>query len=88
MGDIDPTSGFHPNATGFQSDRKLDGPRYWPALFRQNGYHTAQIGKWHAGSTSPGQARSRRVRGGRRLLGLLSAPRAHDRQAQLSPARP
>jgi hypothetical protein len=26
-GDIDPTSGFHPNATGFQSDRKLDGPR-------------------------------------------------------------
>lgn len=24
--------------------------RFWPAVFRQNGYHTAQIGKWHAGN--------------------------------------
>ncbi len=23
--------------------------RFWPAVFRQNGYHTAQIGKWHSG---------------------------------------
>jgi arylsulfatase A-like enzyme len=23
---------------------------FWPALFRQNGYHTAQIGKWHTGT--------------------------------------
>lgn len=22
---------------------------FWPAVFRRNGYHTAQIGKWHAG---------------------------------------
>jgi arylsulfatase A-like enzyme len=22
---------------------------FWPALFRTNGYHTAQIGKWHTG---------------------------------------
>ena len=22
---------------------------FWPAVFRQNGYHTAQIGKWHTG---------------------------------------
>ena len=22
---------------------------FWPALFRANGYHTAQIGKWHTG---------------------------------------
>lgn len=22
---------------------------FWPALFRKNGYHTAQIGKWHTG---------------------------------------
>jgi arylsulfatase A-like enzyme len=23
---------------------------FWPAVFRQNGYHTAQIGKWHTGT--------------------------------------
>jgi arylsulfatase A-like enzyme len=23
--------------------------RFWPAVFRQHGYHTAQIGKWHTG---------------------------------------
>jgi arylsulfatase A-like enzyme len=23
---------------------------FWPALFRTNGYHTAQIGKWHTGT--------------------------------------
>lgn len=23
---------------------------FWPARFRQNGYHTAQIGKWHTGT--------------------------------------
>ncbi len=22
---------------------------FWPAIFRQRGYHTAQIGKWHSG---------------------------------------
>lgn len=25
---------------------------FWPSLFRQNGYHTAQIGKWHTGTDS------------------------------------
>jgi arylsulfatase A-like enzyme len=24
--------------------------RFWPAVFRQHGYHTAQIGKWHTGT--------------------------------------
>ncbi|MEN3940602.1 sulfatase-like hydrolase/transferase [Prosthecobacter sp. SYSU 5D2] len=24
--------------------------RFWPAVFRQHGYQTAQIGKWHAGN--------------------------------------
>jgi arylsulfatase A-like enzyme len=24
--------------------------RFWPSVFRQHGYHTAQIGKWHAGN--------------------------------------
>ncbi len=24
--------------------------RFWPSVFRQNGYHTAQIGKWHTGT--------------------------------------
>ncbi len=24
--------------------------RFWPAVFRQNGYQTAQIGKWHTGT--------------------------------------
>lgn len=23
--------------------------RFWPAVFRKHGYHTAQIGKWHSG---------------------------------------
>lgn len=23
---------------------------FWPAVFRKNGYHTAQIGKWHTGT--------------------------------------
>lgn len=23
---------------------------FWPAVFRQHGYHTAQIGKWHSGT--------------------------------------
>lgn len=26
--------------------------RFWPSVFRQNGYHTAQIGKWHTGVDS------------------------------------
>jgi arylsulfatase A-like enzyme len=25
---------------------------FWPAVFRQQGYHTAQIGKWHSGRDS------------------------------------
>jgi len=25
---------------------------FWPAIFRKNGYHTAQIGKWHTGVDS------------------------------------
>lgn len=24
--------------------------RFWPSVFRQHGYHTAQIGKWHTGT--------------------------------------
>lgn len=24
--------------------------RFWPSVFRQNGYYTAQIGKWHTGT--------------------------------------
>jgi arylsulfatase A-like enzyme len=24
--------------------------RFWPSVFRQEGYHTAQIGKWHTGT--------------------------------------
>ena len=24
--------------------------RFWPAVFRKQGYHTAQIGKWHSGT--------------------------------------
>jgi arylsulfatase A-like enzyme len=23
--------------------------RFWPAVFRRHGYHTAHIGKWHSG---------------------------------------
>jgi arylsulfatase A-like enzyme len=26
--------------------------RFWPSVFRKNGYHTAQIGKWHTGVDS------------------------------------
>ena len=26
--------------------------RFWPAVFREQGYHTAQIGKWHSGRDS------------------------------------
>lgn len=29
---------------------------FWPAVFRKNGYYTAQIGKWHTGTdTGPGR---------------------------------
>ena len=38
---------------------------FWPAVFRQQGYHTAQIGKWHAGRDArdlPRRARRRRQR--------------------------
>lgn len=51
-------TGHHPH--GIESMR-MDGPYpastydpkqcpFWPAWFRQNGYHTAQIGKWHTGT--------------------------------------
>ena len=51
-------TGKHPH--GIQSMR-MEGPYpgsaydpkqcpFWPALFRKNGYHTAQIGKWHTGT--------------------------------------
>ena len=51
-------TGRHPH--GIQSMR-MEGPYpgstydpkqcpFWPALFRKNGYHTAQIGKWHTGT--------------------------------------
>jgi arylsulfatase A-like enzyme len=51
-------TGRHPH--GIQSMR-MEGPYpgstydarqcpFWPALFRANGYHTAQIGKWHTGT--------------------------------------
>ena len=26
--------------------------RFWPSVFREHGYHTAQIGKWHTGTDS------------------------------------
>lgn len=51
-------TGRHPH--GIQSMRmegKYPGSEYdpeqcpfWPALFRKQGYHTAQIGKWHTGT--------------------------------------
>lgn len=51
-------TGHHPH--GIQSMRmegEYPGSTYdpkqcpfWPALFRKNGYHTAQIGKWHTGT--------------------------------------
>jgi arylsulfatase A-like enzyme len=57
-------TGHHPH--GIESMRmegKYPGCTYdpkqcpfWPSLFRQNGYHTAQIGKWHTG-TDAGFAR-------------------------------
>ncbi len=51
-------TGHHPH--GIQSMR-MEGPYpgstydpkqcpFWPALFRSQGYHTAQIGKWHTGT--------------------------------------
>jgi arylsulfatase A-like enzyme len=51
-------TGRHPH--GIRSMR-MEGPYpgssydpaqcpFWPALFRKNGYHTAQIGKWHTGT--------------------------------------
>jgi arylsulfatase A-like enzyme len=51
-------TGRHPHA--IQSLR-MEGPYpgstyhpkqcpFWPALFRKNGYHVAQIGKWHTGT--------------------------------------
>jgi arylsulfatase A-like enzyme len=50
-------TGLHSYAA---NSMRMDGPYpgseydpgacpFWPAVFRQNGYHTAQIGKWHAG---------------------------------------
>jgi arylsulfatase A-like enzyme len=51
-------TGHHPHAI---QSMKMAGPYpgssydpkqcpFWPALFRKNGYHTAQIGKWHTGT--------------------------------------
>ncbi len=37
--------GKYPNAT---YDPQL--APFWPKVFRENGYHTAQIGKWHTGN--------------------------------------
>jgi len=48
-------TGLH--STGIQSQRRganqeladfdENGPIFWPRIFRQQGYHTAHIGKWH-----------------------------------------
>jgi arylsulfatase A-like enzyme len=57
-------TGHHPHAI---ESMRMEGPypgseydpqqcRFWPAVFRQNGYQTAQIGKWHTG-TDTGQGR-------------------------------
>lgn len=51
-------TGLHPHAI---ESMRLTGPnpqstydpavcRFWPAVFRRHGYHTAQIGKWHTGT--------------------------------------
>jgi len=51
-------TGLHPHAI---ETMRLTGPnpqstydpkvcRFWPSVFRQHGYHTAQIGKWHTGT--------------------------------------
>ncbi len=53
-------TGLHPHAI---ETMRMEGPypgstydpqvcRFWPAIFRQQGYHTAQIGKWHTGTDS------------------------------------
>ncbi len=57
-------TGLH--STGIQSLRPSadasfpefdeQGPVFWPRVFRQHGYHTAQIGKWHTtGGTGYGR---------------------------------
>lgn len=51
-------TGHHPHAIqSMRMEGKYPGSSYdpkqcpfWPALFRKNGYHTAQIGKWHTGT--------------------------------------
>jgi arylsulfatase A-like enzyme len=51
-------TGLHPHAI---ETMRMTGPnpqstydpkvcRFWPSIFRQHGYHTAQIGKWHTGT--------------------------------------
>ncbi|GIW93970.1 MAG: acetylglucosamine-6-sulfatase [Pirellulaceae bacterium] len=51
-------TGHHPHAI---QTMRMEGPypgstydpqvcRFWPATFREHGYHTAQIGKWHTGT--------------------------------------
>jgi arylsulfatase A-like enzyme len=50
-------TGLHPyGARTMRMDGEYPGSEYdpaecpfWPAVFRQHGYHTAQIGKWHSG---------------------------------------
>lgn len=51
-------TGHHPHAIqSMRMEGKYPASTYdpkqcpfWPALFRKNGYHTAQIGKWHTGT--------------------------------------
>jgi arylsulfatase A-like enzyme len=51
-------TGLHPHAIqSMRMEGRYPGSTYdpkrcpfWPALFRSNGYHTAQIGKWHTGA--------------------------------------
>src|SRR5262245_5337129 len=51
-------TGHHPHAIqSMRMEGKYPGSTYdpkkcpfWPATFRKNGYHTAQIGKWHTGT--------------------------------------
>jgi arylsulfatase A-like enzyme len=51
-------TGLHPHAI---ESMRMEGPypgstydpqrcRFWPSVFRQHGYQTAQIGKWHTGT--------------------------------------